>query len=290
MLVVVSTPIGNLGDLSPRAAATLRDADVVACEDTRRTGRLLELCGLRAKRLVSLHEHNEAGRAVELVEAMAAGATVALVSDAGTPALSDPGERLIAAALRAGVRVSPVPGPSAALAALVVSGLSADRWSFEGFLPRKGSERRARVAAVAVADAPVVCFEAPGRVAATLRDLSAGCGGERRVVVARELTKLHEEVWRGTLAEACVEVGGREARGEYVLVVDAAPPVAPVDDAGLAAAAGRLRAAGLARHDALVALRALTGAAHRGAYEACLLAYRGEPDPAADADAGTPRP
>ncbi len=274
-LLVVATPIGNVADLSPRAAATLTDADVVACEDTRHTGRLLELAGLRARRLVALHAHNEAVRAPELVNAAVAGESVALVSDAGTPLVSDPGGRLVAAAIGAGVEVRAVPGPSAVLAALVVSGLAAERWRFEGFLPRKGPERRARLEAIAASPDTSICYESPHRVAATLDDLALACGGERRVSVSRELTKLHEETWRGTLAGGAVRWREAPARGEHVLVVAGAEaaPARPGDE--LAVAMAGLRAAGLSQRDAQRAVQALLGVPRREAYDAALASYAG---------------
>ena len=233
-LVLVATPLGNMADLSPRAAAVLGSADTVACEDTRHTRHLLRLAGIEAKRLIAVHEHNEASMIDAILQRLAAGETVALVSDAGLPAISDPGERLVRAAAAAGHAVTVVPGPSAALAALAVSGLPTARWAFEGFLPRKGADRARRLAAVAEETRTLVLYEAPHRLVATLTDLVATCGGDRRVVLVRELTKLHEEVWRGTLAEAVAL--GREPRGEYVIVLDGAAPPAPVDDADIARA------------------------------------------------------
>ncbi|MDA8034797.1 MAG: 16S rRNA (cytidine(1402)-2'-O)-methyltransferase [Actinomycetota bacterium] len=274
-LVLVATPIGNLGDLSPRAAETLAEADVVACEDTRHTGRLLQLAGIRARRLVSLHSHNEAARTGELVAALAGGATVAVVSDAGTPVVSDPGARLVRAAVEAGVTVSAVPGASAVLAAVVVSGLDTSRWRFDGFLPRKGAERRARLAEMAVSPVPTVCFEAPTRLSATLAELAEACGPGRRVAVARELTKLHEEVWRGSLGEAAAVAAGVAARGEHVVVVDGAPLAAgPADGGELAELVGRLRAAGLSARDTATAAATVLGVGHREAYAAALSAGR----------------
>lgn len=270
-LVLVATPIGNLSDLSPRAIEALSAADVVACEDTRHSGRLLAHAGVRDKRLMSLHEHNEASRSAQLVALVEGGAIVAVVSDAGTPLVSDPGARLVQAAIAAGAEVSAVPGPSAALAALVVSGLDTSRWRFEGFLPRKGSERRERLAEVASSPVPTVCFEAPHRLAVTLADLAGACGGQRRVVVARELTKLHEEVWRGALEVAAGRAASAPPRGEHVLVVDAAPPPPdPVEGGGadLADLAGRLLAAGLSRRDAATAVEVVLGVSHRAAYAA----------------------
>ncbi len=283
-LILVATPIGNLADLSPRAASALAEADVVACEDTRHTGRLLELAGLRAKRLVSLHAHNESQRTGELVAACASGETVAVVSDAGTPLVSDPGARVVAAAIEAGIEVRAVPGPSAALAALVVSGLTADRWRFEGFLPRKGPERRARLAALAATEETSVCYESPHRVAATLADLAEACGADRRVAVARELTKVHEETWRGSLGEGAQRWAESPTRGEHVLVVAgaSADETAGVSGAAeLEEAAGRLRAAGLSVRDAQRAVQVLLGVSRGDAYEAALRARERPPAGAA---------
>ena len=231
-LVIVATPIGNLGDLSPRAVATLAQADVVCCEDTRRTRELLAHAGVRGARLISLHGHNEMVRVAELIGIASEGKTVAVVSDAGTPSVSDPGALVVAAATEAGVEVTVVPGPHAAIAALVVSGLATDRFAFEGFLPRRGAARRRRLDAIASDDRTVVLYEAPGRVAATVADLAAKSAPDRRIVVARELTKLHEEVWRGSLTDAVAEFTGREVRGEVVIVLEGVSPVtaAPSDD------------------------------------------------------------
>lgn len=273
-LTVVSTPIGNLGDLSSRAREVLSGADLVACEDTRHTGRLAELAGIRAHRLVSLHAHNEHDRTPAILNELLEGASVALVSDAGTPLVSDPGERLVAAAVAAGIPVVAVPGPSAALAALVVSAIPASRWRFEGFLPRKGPERRARLAEIAAAPHPSVLYESPARVAATLADLAGACGDGRRVAVARELTKLHEQTWRGTLGEAVARHGLEPARGEHVLVVDGAPVTARPGAYEAATAVGRLLDAGLDRRDAVTAAVVLLGVSRRDAYEAAMRAPR----------------
>ncbi len=223
-VVLVATPIGNLGDLSPRAVETLAGADLICCEDTRRTRGLLTHAGISGVPLIALHEHNEASTAARVVARAAAGAVVAVVSDAGMPAISDPGERLVRAAVAAGVTVSVVPGPSAGLAALVASGLASDRFCFEGFLPRKGGERAARLAAIAAEPRTTVIYEAPARVARTISDLAAACGPERRLAVGRELTKLHEEIWRGTMADAVARVARGEPRGEFVVVVAGQPP------------------------------------------------------------------
>ncbi len=222
-LVLVATPIGNLGDLAPRAVEALAGADVIYCEDTRHSRKLLTHAGVHGVPLRSLHRHNEGDRSGAVVAAVAGGATVALVTDAGMPGVSDPGAAVAAAVADAGLEVSVVPGPSAALAALVVSGLPSDRFTFEGFLPRRGPERRIRLAAIASSPATSVIFEAPSRVAATLADLAASAGSERRVAVVRELTKLHEEIRRDTLAGAAARAATDPPRGEVVLVVAPAP-------------------------------------------------------------------
>jgi 16S rRNA (cytidine1402-2'-O)-methyltransferase len=270
-LVLVATPIGNLGDLSPRAVSTLAQADVVCCEDTRRARALLTHAGVTGVRLLSLHGHNEHARIGEVLERLAAGQTVAVVSEAGTPAVSDPGSRVVAAAAAAGAVVSSVPGPSAVLAALVVSALPTDRFCFEGFLPRGGAPRRHRLAALAREPRTAVIYEAPGRLADTLVDLVPVCGGERPVVVVREMTKLHEEVWRGTLAGAAAEFAGRVVRGEVVIVLGGAPaePDDPGDDA-IAEAQRPLLAAGLSLRDAAGEVAARFGVPRRRAYDMAL--------------------
>jgi 16S rRNA (cytidine1402-2'-O)-methyltransferase len=220
-LFVVSTPIGNLEDVTRRAERVLAEAAHVLAEDTRRTGRLLEHLGVDAK-LLSLHAHNEASRRARVLEWLDAGEDVALVSDAGTPLVSDPGARIVQAALAAGHEVFPIPGPSAVLAALVASGLPAERFTFLGFPPRRGAERRRLLERVAGAEETVVLFESPERLRDLLDDLESACGGERRVAVARELTKLHETVVRGTLTDARRYYEGRTVRGEVTLVVESA--------------------------------------------------------------------
>ena len=223
-LQVVATPIGNLADLSPRAQDALRGADVIAAEDTRRTLQLLQSLGI-SRPLVSLFEHNEAQRVPQLLERLSAGATVVLVSDAGTPLLSDPGFELVREATRAGFEVRAIPGPSAITTALAAAGLPADRFCFEGFLPARAGERRAALAALAHAQRTLVFFEAPHRIVATLTDMVAEFGPARQAVVARELTKVHESLYRGTLEEL-ITVSQRDenfARGEITLVVQGAP-------------------------------------------------------------------
>ncbi len=275
-LVVVGTPIGNLGDLSPRAVGALSTADVVYCEDTRHSRRLLTHAGITGVPLRSLHEHNEADRVDEVVAAVAGGRTVALVSDAGMPAVSDPGGRVVAAVAAAGLPVTVVPGPSAVLTALVASGLATDRFCFEGFLPRSGRDRSGRLAAVAAETRTTVLFESPVRTAATLRDLAGACGPDRRVAVARELTKLHEEVWRGTLADAAAWAGAG-VRGEVVLVVAGAAPdaAAEVDDGALLAALAEQTEAGARTREAVDRVAADHGVARRRVYGLALRAKHG---------------
>lgn len=254
-LWLVATPIGNLGDLSPRAVEMLATAALVCCEDTRRTGRLLQHAGVRAARLAVANEHTEASRIADVLDVLGAGDDVAVVTDAGTPGISDPGERLVRAALDAGFDVSAVPGPAADVMALVVSGLPTSRYVFEGFLPRSGRDRTARLAEVAAEPRTVVLYEAPHRIERTLADLRDVCGGDRRAAVARELTKLHEEVLRGTLAEIVAALG--EPRGEYVVVLEGARvESAPADDDAIRAALRAELATGATKKDAIAAVAA----------------------------------
>jgi 16S rRNA (cytidine1402-2'-O)-methyltransferase len=254
--VVVGTPIGNLSDMSPRGADALRGADLIACEDTRRTGRLLELLGIPAPRLVRMDAHTESDLVGRLLDEVRRGQRVAVATDAGMPGLSDPGTRLIQASVRAGVPVEVIPGPFAGAVAAVASGLldPSGRFVFEGFLPRKGPERRARLSAVAAEQRPVVLYESPHRVLTTIGDLATACGPARGVALCRELTKLHEEVWRGTLEEACRHSELRAPRGEYVLVLEGASPPEPPSDEQLTAALDAELAAGATRRDAAAAV------------------------------------
>ncbi|WP_420620741.1 16S rRNA (cytidine(1402)-2'-O)-methyltransferase [Candidatus Poriferisocius sp.] len=266
-LVLVATPIGNLGDLSPRAVEVLADADLVACEDTRRTGKLLAHAGVSAPRLLVVNEHTEAAGAEEIAQLVAGGNTVVLVTDAGTPAVSDPGSRVVEAVLAAGGDVEAVPGPSAAIAALVVSGLPTGRFCFEGFLPRKGRHRADRIRELGQESRTMVLFEAPHRLARTLGDLASALGGDRAVAIVREQTKLHEEVWRGTLADAVVRANGTEPRGEHVLVVAGCPDPAPPSAPQIKAALDEKLAEGLSRRDAAAAVAAELGVSRRAVYQ-----------------------
>ena len=230
-LVLVATPIGNLGDLSPRAIEALQGAALICCEDTRRTGGLLSHFGIRGVRMAIANEHTENARVAEVLDLLAGGASVAVVTDAGTPGISDPGERLVVAAIAEGHTVSAVPGPSADVMALVISGLPSARYVMDGFLPRSGPERAVRLAEATTERRTVVLYEAPHRLVRTVTDLHALCGPARRIVLARELTKLHEEVWRGSLGEALAHVAEREPQGEYVIVLEGAPArTEPTDD------------------------------------------------------------
>ena len=260
-LVVCPTPIGNLEDVTLRVLAALREADVVACEDTRRTRVLLDRYGVGGT-LVSYHEHNERARADELVARMRGGATVALVSDAGMPLVSDPGLVLVRACVAAGLGVEVLPGPSAALSALVASALPAERWQFVGFLPRRHAELRS----VLSAPETLVAFESPRRLGATLAVL-AELDGRRQVAVCRELTKLHEEVVRGTAAELAARYAQAPPRGEIVLVIGPATRV-EVDLTGPLAALRRLVDAGAKPRPAAAVVAELTGTGANALYRA----------------------
>ena len=264
-LVLVGTPIGNLGDLSSRAADTLASADLVCCEDTRRTGRLLEHAGIKGAQLRRVDEH-EAAAVADILERLAGGATVAVVTDAGMPALTDPGGRLVAAAAESGHNVTVVPGPSAGLAALAISGLPAGRFCFEGFLPRKGTARAERLEQIGRERRTTVVYESPHRLLSCLEDLAEVCGPTRRAVVARELTKLHEEVARGSLADLCEWASG-PVRGEVVIVLDGSGEAVPeATDDELRVEVESLVAAGASRKDAVEATAAAHGMSRRRLY------------------------
>jgi 16S rRNA (cytidine1402-2'-O)-methyltransferase len=277
-LFVVATPIGNLGDVTLRALEVLRAVPLVAAEDTRLTRRLFARHGI-ATRLVSYHARNAAARGPELLAHLRGGADLALVTDAGTPLVSDPGGELVAAWAAEAGPVVPIPGPSAVLAALVASGVAGPRWSFEGFLPRAGRERRERLARLAADPRTAVLFEAPGRLGATLADLALACGPDRPAAVCRELTKLHEEIRRGPLGDLAGEAAGGAivARGEIVIVVGEATAAARdrlaaegADEALERAReqVERLVAGGSARGEAARRVAAATGIARRRLYGA----------------------
>ena len=266
-LWLVATPIGNLGDMSPRATEVLGRVELVCCEDTRRTGKLLQHLGIRAKRLAVCNEHTEYELVADVLDVLAIGGDVAVVSDAGMPGISDPGERLVAAAIDAEHTVSAGPGPTAAAMAVTISGLPSGRHVFEGFLPRKGRERAERIEAIATEPRTVVLYEAPHRIERTLHDLIAACGPDRPVSVSRELTKLHEETVRGTLGS--IDLG--DPRGEYVIVLGAAAddPTPATDDEVRAALAAEL-AAGASTRDAAAVVATATGRRRREVYQLAL--------------------
>ena len=268
-LIVCATPIGNLDDVSPRLRATLESADVVFAEDTRRTGKLLQRFGIEAE-LRSFFVGNEQQRLGELRERLRRGETVALVSDAGMPSVSDPGVLAVRMAADVGAQVTVIPGPSAVTSALAVSGLGGDRFVFEGFLPRSAGERQRRMAAIADDDRPTVVFSPPSRVAQDLADLADHLGDARSVVVAREMTKLHEEVWRGTLRDAANHwASAIQPRGEFTMVI--APGVErPPDMAKALSAVDDLVSAGERLSTAVRDVAEAQGVSRRLLYEASL--------------------
>ena len=282
-LQVVATPIGNLADLSGRAREALAGADVIAAEDTRHTAALLKAHGI-AKPLLSLHEHNESRRIGALLARLTAGESVVLVSDAGTPLLSDPGYQLVRRAAAAGFEVSTVPGPSAITAALAIAGLPTDRFCFEGFLPARERERRAVLGALAREERTLVFFEAPHRIAAALADMATVLGQEREAVVARELTKAHETVYRGTLAELASRAGTEAnfARGELTLVVHGAAAGAAGVDQQLLVRAIEVLSKELPPGRAAALAAQITGATRAAAYALATRGGGGDPGPQTD--------
>jgi 16S rRNA (cytidine1402-2'-O)-methyltransferase len=272
-LVLVATPIGNLGDLSPRAIATLQASSLILCEDTRHSGKLLSHAGISGVRLAVCNEHTEADRGREVVSLLDAGETVTLITDAGTPGISDPGSRLVRAVLDAGHAVSAVPGPAAFVMALVVSGFDTTRFVFEGFLPRSGRERSTRLAAIASEPRTTIVYEAPHRVERTANDLAEACGGQRRVAFARELTKMYESVWRGTLDAAVVHLSSTAPRGEYVIVLEGAPPRGEVSDEEIRSAL-HVALDGHSRKDAVAAVVGQLEVPKRRVYDLALAVDR----------------
>ena len=267
-LVLVATPIGNMGDLAPRAVEELGRADVIACEDTRRTGRLLARAGVASRPLLLLNEHNEEETAPLLAERIRAGERVAYLTDAGTPGVADPGEHLVGVVAAAGCNVTIVPGPSAPLAAVALSGLTAGRFVYEGFLPRRGVARTERVSELAASRRAVVILESARRCGRTAVELAGAFGPGRRVMAARELTKLHEEVWRGTLEGLAAWAAGG-LRGELVLVIEGASAPKCPDDARMVEALIRRRkmSPGVSVRDLVSAVAADLGAPKRRVYE-----------------------
>ncbi len=269
-LVLVSTPIGNLGDQSPRATQAMQSAALICCEDTRRTGKLLSHLGISGVRMAVVNEHTEVARTGDVLALLAEGASVAVVTDAGTPGISDPGMRLVQAAIAHGHRVSAVPGPAALVMALVISGFDTTRFVFEGFLPRSGQARTTRLREIAPEHRTVVLYEAPHRVVRTVNDLSTVCGDTRQVALARELTKLHEEVWRGTLADAAAHLAQHEPRGEYVVVLQGAPAAVDATDDDLRDALRMALDAGDDQRAAIATVMSAHGASKRRVYDLAL--------------------
>jgi 16S rRNA (cytidine1402-2'-O)-methyltransferase len=289
VLVLAATPIGNLGDASPRLRAELSGADVIAAEDTRRLRRLLRELDVQPRgQVVSYFDAREAARAEELVERMLTGDRVVVVTDAGVPGVSDPGYRVVAAAVAAGIPVTAVPGPSAVLGALIVSGLPVDRFCFEGFLPRKAGERARRLAELAAEPRTMVFFEAPHRLAATLDAMTDAFGAARAAAVCRELTKTYEEVRRGPLGDLAAWAA-EGVRGEVTVVVAGASGAAMIaDDADLVAAVRAREAAGESRKDAIAAVAAETGRPKRAVFDAVVAAKRDGHRVADDGSTGNP--
>ena len=280
-LQVVATPIGNMGDLSTRAREALEGADLVAAEDTRHTQVLLQAVGI-TRPMVSLHSYNESQRVPDLLARLEAGENIALVSDAGTPLLSDPGYELVSQAAGAGFEVLAIPGPSAITTALAVAGLPTSRFCFEGFLPARDRERRTELGRLANETRTLVFFEAPHRILATLADMAAELGGARRAVVARELTKTHETIYRGTLDELAAQAGSDAnfQRGEITIVVHGAPPSTSTVDPQLLRRAVELLSKELPPSRAAAIAAQLTGATRDEAY--ALATRRGAPAPESD--------
>ena len=272
-IVLAATPIGNAGDASARLVELLATADIVAAEDTRRLHRLVQNLGVTvAGRVISYHEHNEAAKTAELLDAVRAGKTMVMVTDAGMPSVSDPGFRLVEGAVAAGLTVTAAPGPSAVLTALALSGLPTDRFCFEGFLPRKAGERASRLADLAAERRTMVFFEAPHRLEAMLRAMRERFGAERRIAVCRELTKTYEEVIRGTVGELLLWAEANEIRGEIAVVLGGAPEKAPGTPEDHVAAVNALVSQGIRLKEAVAAVAEDARVSKRELYSAVLAA------------------
>ena len=266
-LWLVATPIGNLDDISPRAVSVLRASTIVCCEDTRRSGSLLKHIGAHPDKLIVVNEHTEHDVIATVLDYLSRNITVSLISDAGTPGISDPGEQLVAAAHKNGYRVSSTPGPVAFVMAAAMSGLPTARLAFDGFLPRSGATRRERITEIVRERRTTVLYEAPHRLARTVDDLTAACGTERRIVLARELSKLHEEIWRGTLGEAQEHVRAIEPRGEYVIVIaPSETATTEVDDADIIAELRQRLQTGVSKRDAINEVTNALGIARKRVY------------------------
>lgn len=270
-LTLVGTPIGNLEDLSPRAARVLGELTVIACEDTRRTGKLLAHIGVRNKKLLVANEHTESVVAEQIIGYLSDEVGVALVSDAGMPSISDPGRHIVSAVIAAGFEVDVVPGPTAVSAALVLSGFATDRFAFEGFLPRKGESRHARLEQLASETRTAIIYESPNRLVSTLGEMAGLLGPERGVFVGRELTKMYQQLWRGSLGTGVQFWSSQTIKGEIVIVLDGAPAErAPRSDAAISAALMAELQAGSSKRDAVSEVVALTGEPKRRVYALAL--------------------
>jgi 16S rRNA (cytidine1402-2'-O)-methyltransferase len=270
-LILVATPIGNLGDISERMKSVLEQADIIACEDSRHSGRLVKHMGITSPKYIVVNDHTERDACNGVVEAIMGGKTVALITDAGTPGISDPGSVVVQAVIAAGLSVSAVPGPAALIMALIISGIPTTRFVFEGFLPRSGRDRAERLADIASEMRTVIFYEAPHRIARTLHDLAAACHPDRLIAVTRELTKMHEEVWRGSVSEAALHFATVEAMGEFVVVLAAAEAPLPADEDLIKEALVHEFSTGLSTRDAVDAVVKKTSAPKRVVYALALL-------------------
>ena len=270
-LILVATPIGNLGDISERMKSVLEQADIIACEDSRHSGRLVKHMGITSPKYIVVNDHTERDACNGIVEAIMGGKTVALITDAGTPGISDPGSVVVQAVIAAGLSVTAVPGPAALIMALIISGIPTTRFVFEGFLPRSGRDRAERLADIASEMRTVIFYEAPHRIARTLNDLATACHPDRLIAVTRELTKMHEEVWRGSVSEAALHFATVEAMGEFVVVLAAAEAPLPADEDLIKEALVHEFSTGLSTRDAVDAVVKKTSAPKRVVYALALL-------------------
>ena len=270
-LILVATPIGNLGDISERMKQVLEQADLIACEDSRHSGRLVKHMGITSPKYIVVNDHTERDACNGIVEAIMGGKTIALITDAGTPGISDPGSVVVQAVIAAGLSVTAVPGPAALIMALIISGIPTTRFVFEGFLPRSGRDRAERLADIASEMRTVIFYEAPHRIARTLNDLAVACQPDRLIAVTRELTKMHEEVWRGSVSEAALHFATVEAMGEFVVVLAAAEAPLPADEDLIKEALVREFSTGLSTRDAVDAVVKKTSAPKRVVYALALL-------------------
>ena len=270
-LILVATPIGNLGDISERMKLALEQADIIACEDSRHSGRLVKHMGITSPKYIVVNDHTERDACDGIIEAIMGGKTVALITDAGTPGISDPGSLVVQAVIAAGLSVSAVPGPAALIMALIISGIPTTRFVFEGFLPRSGRDRAERLADIASEMRTVIFYEAPHRISRTLNDLAIACHTDRSIAVTRELTKMHEEVWRGSVSAAAQHFATVEAIGEFVVVLAAAEAPLPADENLIKEALVHEFSAGVSTRDAVDTVVKKTNAPKRVVYALALL-------------------